>query len=200
MFDLRLDLRDAWRSLRGSWVLTLSAVTTLALGIGLTTSIFSVVNGVVLRPLPFPNEGRLITLCEQHPSATPDWCSISPPNIEDIAARSRAIEAIGIGRHWSYSLALSTGSETIESGLASPGLFRAVGARVQMGRLIVASDLIGRQCDVALLGAARCFSADDQSVMRSLISSELPRSSGAYIASARAGKALNWPGISALMR
>ena len=109
MRDLRLDLRDAWRALRGSPASTLSAIATLAVGIGMTTSIFGIVNGVVLRPLAFPQEERLVSLCEQYPGATPDWCSISPPNIEDIAARSRAIEAIGIARQWSYHIDTPSG-------------------------------------------------------------------------------------------
>ena len=151
MSDLTLDVRDAWRSLRAWGSSTVSAVVTLALGIGMTTAIFSVVNGVVLRPLPFPNEDRLVTLCEQYPSATPDWCSISPPNVEDIARRSRAIEAIGIGRQWSYHLDTPDGAESIESGLATPGLFGALGARARMGRLIADDDLIGKQSTVVVL-------------------------------------------------
>jgi len=151
MSDLRLDLRDAWRALRASLPSTISAVATLALGIGMTTSIFSVVNGVVLRPLPFPHEDRLVTLCEQYPGATPDWCSISPPNVEDIAARSRAIEAIGIGREWPYHLDTPSGAQSIAGGLASPGLFRALGVKAELGRLIEAADLIGRESAVALL-------------------------------------------------
>ena len=89
----------AIRALRARPTLTIAAILTLALSIGATTAIFTVVNGVVLRPLPFANESRLITICEVYPGSTPDWCSISPPNVEDIAARSRAIEEIGIGRH-----------------------------------------------------------------------------------------------------
>src|SRR4029453_7574060 len=114
------DLRYATRALIARPVFTLAAVLTLALGTGITTAIFSVVNGIVLQPLPFPNAGRLITLCEQHPGATPDWCSISPPNIEDIAARSRAIEAIGIGRSWSYPLATPEGAKAVDAGIVTP--------------------------------------------------------------------------------
>jgi len=75
---------------------TTAVVLTLALGIGATTAIFSVVNGVVLRPLSFPNEGRLFSLCEKYPASSADWCSVSPPNVTDIAERSRSIEAIGL--------------------------------------------------------------------------------------------------------
>ena len=145
------DLRYATRALIARPAFTLAAVLTLALGTGITTAIFSVVNGIVLQPLPFPNAGQLITLCEQHPGATPDWCSISPPNIEDIAARSRAIEAIGIGRSWSYHLATSDGAKAVDAGIVTPGLFAALGVRPEIGRLIEQSDLIGDESLVAML-------------------------------------------------
>jgi putative ABC transport system permease protein len=151
MRNLLSDVRHALRGLRAHLAFSVTAVLTLALGIGLTTTIFGVVNGIVLQPLPFPDAGRLITICEQHPSARADWCSVSPPNIEDVAARSRSIEAIGIGRSWPYHLKTVEGSEGVIGGLATPGLFRALGVRPQLGRLIEPSDLLGRESTVALL-------------------------------------------------
>src|SRR5690242_3428886 len=111
MQNVLADVRYSLRGLRANPVFTITAVLTLALGIGLTTTIFGVVNGILLEPLAFPHAGRLVTICEQYPGATPDWCSISPPNVEDIAARSRAIEAIGIARSWPYHLATTEGAE-----------------------------------------------------------------------------------------
>jgi putative ABC transport system permease protein len=151
MRNLLSDLRHALRTLRAQPAFSLTAVLTLALGIGLTTTIFGVVSGIVLRPLNFPNAGQLITVCEEYPGATSDWCSISPPNVEDIAARSRSIEAIGIGRSWPYHLATSEGAIGINGGLATPGLFQALGVRPELGRLIQSSDLLGRESSVALL-------------------------------------------------
>jgi putative ABC transport system permease protein len=145
------DLRHALRALRRAPGFTVAVIVTLGLGMGATSAIFSVVNGVLLRPLPFPHEDRLITLCEQYPGATSDWCSISPPNIEDIAARSHTIEAIGIGRGWSAKLTTPDGPKPVQSGIASPGLFAALGVGVVRGRLIAAADLLGRESDVALL-------------------------------------------------
>src|SRR4029077_18185638 len=110
MRNILADVRYALRSLVAQRTLSVTAILTLALGIGLTTTIFGVVNGVVLRPLAFPDADRLVTICEQYPGAPADWCSISPPNVEDIAARSRAISAIGIARSWPYHLATVRGA------------------------------------------------------------------------------------------
>jgi putative ABC transport system permease protein len=151
MRNLGSDLRYAARALIARPSFTLAAVLTLALGTGITTAIFSVVNVILLKPLPFPNAEQLITLCEQHPGATADWCSISPTNVEDIAARSRAIEAIGIGRTWSYHLATADGAKPMNAGIVTPGVFTALGVRAQLGRLIQATDLIGDESLVAVL-------------------------------------------------
>lgn len=151
MRNLISDFRYALRSLLSQPAFSGTAILTLALGIALTTTIFGVVDGIVLRPLSFPNAGRLITICEQYPGATPDWCSISPPNVEDIAARSKSIEAIGIGRSWPYHLATVDGARGVNGGIATPGMFTALGARTQLGRLITAADITGGEGTVVLL-------------------------------------------------
>jgi len=151
MRNLLADFRYALRGLAAHPAFSITAILTLALGIGLTTTIFGVVNGIVLRPLAFANAGRLVTICEQYPSAPADWCSISPPNVEDIAARSRALAAIGIARSWPFHLATTQGAEGINGGLATPGFFAALGVRPELGRLIEPSDLLGRESTVALL-------------------------------------------------
>jgi len=152
MGNLFPTITAAIRALRSRPTLTIAAILTLALSIGATTAIFTVVNGVVLRPLPFANESRLVTICEIYPGSTPDWCSISPPNVEDIALRSRAIEEIGIGREWGWHLVTPTGVVNISGGLASPGMFRALGVKPVIGRLIEPGDLLGRPSSVVVLG------------------------------------------------
>lgn len=151
MHDLVADFRHAARSLRSNLAFTVTAVVTLALGIGATTTIYGIVDGIVLRPLPFPNADRLITICEQFPGASPSWCSISPPNVEDIAARSKSIAAIGIGRSWPYHLATVEGSEGVNGGIVTPELFQALGVHPVLGRLFDRSDLVGRESDVVIL-------------------------------------------------
>ena len=151
MRNLISDIRHAARGLRAQLLFTLTAILTLGLGIGLTTTIFGVVNGIVLQPLAIPFPDRLLTICEQHPAARADWCSISPPNAEDIAARARSLDAIGIARSWPYHMTTIDGAESVMGGLATPGAFAALGVRPVLGRLIERSDLIGRQSTVVML-------------------------------------------------
>ncbi|MFI5279598.1 MAG: ADOP family duplicated permease [Gemmatimonadales bacterium] len=175
--DVLQDLRHALRSLGKAPAFSVAVILTLGLGIGATTAIFGVLSGVVLRPLPFPSEDRLITLCEQYPGATRDWCSVSPPNVEDIAARSRTIEAIGIGRSWSSHMTTPHGAVGVLSGIATPGLFRALGVGLIKGRLIEDADLTGRPGDVALLTYEMWkekFGADTAILGRTILLDDLP--------------------------
>jgi len=145
------DFRHAVRTMLARPGFSAAVVVTLGLGIGATTAIFSVVNGVLLRPLDFREEGRLFSLCEHYPGGSTDWCSISPPNMEDIAARANTIETLGIARSWSTHLATPTGAVSVNAGIATPAVFRALGVGVVRGRMIESTDLIGRESDVALL-------------------------------------------------
>jgi putative ABC transport system permease protein len=172
MSNLSSDVRYALRGLRAHPSFSVTAIVTLALGIGVTTAMFGVVNGIVLRPLPFANADRLITICTQTPGSSRDWCSASPPNIADIAAKSHTIEAIGLGRSSSFHLKSETGSIIINGGIATPGMFQALGVRAARGRLFDDSDMLGRESDVAVLTHGlwqRQFSSDPNIVGRSVM-------------------------------
>ena len=91
---LAQDLRQAWRGLRRTPIITATAVATLALGVGATTVVFGVVYAVLLRPLPYPEPDRLIELSEQN-LATRAFFRVSALNYLAWAERSHTLEAVG---------------------------------------------------------------------------------------------------------
>ncbi len=151
MTHILADVRLAFRGLVARPGFTTTAVLTLALCTGITTTIFSVVDGVVLRPLPLPDSRRLITLCERYPGATADWCSVSPPNAADIAERSHTLSSVGIARNWGAHLETPDGGEFINAGIADAEFFTALGVAPLKGRALRASDLIGGPGQVAVV-------------------------------------------------
>lgn len=151
MTSLIADLRFAGRQLVRRPGLTLIAVVTLALGTGASTAIFGIVDRVLLRPLPFPESGRLVALCETHPSVE-GFCVASPPNVEDWSRESRTLASIGLGRSWSYSMQVEAGgAEGVSGGLATPGLFRTLQVEPALGRLLLPEDLTPSGRHVAIL-------------------------------------------------
>ena len=98
MHDFLQDLRYASRTLRRSWALTLVIVTSLAIGIGANTAIFSVVNALLLKPLPYPDPDRLAVLWLRSPGINipQDWPS--PGQYLDIQQENRSFELMSISR------------------------------------------------------------------------------------------------------
>src|SRR5262245_50496228 len=92
------DVRYALRNLAKSPGFTAAAIVALALGIGANTAIFSVVNGVLLKPLPYADEDRLVVIL--HDSRNP----VAPANFADWKAQSTAYERIGAADFWTPDL------------------------------------------------------------------------------------------------
>jgi predicted permease len=132
MGALGQDLRYALRQLRKSPGFTVVAVLTLALGIGANTAIFSVVNAVLLNPLPFPNASRIVSLFE----ATPNFPrgSISYPNFLDWQRDNRAFEAIAAFR-WTDGAITGVGeAEEVQARRVSATFFPILGVNPILGR------------------------------------------------------------------
>ena len=165
------DLRHAVRSLLKSPGFSMLAVLTLALGIGISVAIFSVVDNVLLRPLPFADSRRLVAVCETHPSVE-GFCIASPPDVEDFAARTRTLSSIGLGRDWPFTARRGTASEGVNGGLATPGLFRTLGISPALGRFFRTEDMGPGAAPVAVLSDALWrdwYGADPQVVGRALV-------------------------------
>ena len=137
--ELRQDIRYAARMLRGTPGFTTVAVLTLALGIGANTAIFSVVNGILLRPLPFPNPEQLVRIWSANPSTGSLQASVSPPDLDDWRAQRNVLADIG---GWFYQAAGSgvdmTGRgepQRLEAAFVTPGFFGTLGVSPLAGRV-----------------------------------------------------------------
>jgi predicted permease len=133
--DLRLTVRQLARQ-RGY---TVAAVLTLGLALGATTAVFSVVSGVLLRPLPFPDAAALVTICERHPSVE-GFCIASPPDVEDWRAASATLASVGIARDWPVRITESGRVESLYGGLITHGVFAALGIQPALGRVMGPDD------------------------------------------------------------
>jgi len=130
MDSLLKDIRYGLRSLMKRPAFTVVAVITLGLGIGVNTAIFSVINAVLLRPLPYANPERLITFRANQ----------SGPDLADIEAQSKTVSRFGgMGMQ---PLVYTAGPEPIElsTGLVTGGFFETLGVQPQMGRYITTDD------------------------------------------------------------
>jgi predicted permease len=138
MNGLFQDLRYALRQLRKNRSFTIVAVVTLALGIGANSAIFSVVNGVLLNPLPFPNASRIVSLFQDRPNFSKD--SISYPNLLDWQRENRTFEALA-GYRWGYGTITGMGqAEDVYARSVSATFFPILGVKPIMGRNFTAEE------------------------------------------------------------
>src|SRR5881392_2139472 len=127
------DLRYAVRTLRKSPGFSTAVILTLALAIGSNTAIFSVVHGVLLRPLPFAEQDRLFTLGQQ--SRQGSFRPASYPTFLDWQAQSSALVDLAYVRGGGQRLAGPEGVQSVIVSVVSPGFFATLGERPLMGRL-----------------------------------------------------------------
>ena len=133
LHSLGQDLRFAIRQARRAPAFTTIAALTLALGIGATTAIFSVVSGVVLKPLPFPEPSRILQLWEVGPRG--DRIHFADPNFDDIRAQSRTLEGVAeLNANPTTVVAQGEATPTIYSEV-SRDFFHVLGVRAAAGRL-----------------------------------------------------------------
>src|SRR6202041_1015117 len=148
MRTLIQDLRYGMRTLRKNPGFTAIAVLTLALGIGANTAIFSVVNGVLLRPLPFRYPSRLVLIAEK--SSFP-VISTSRENYLDWRDQSHSFEAMEATRSGSITLTGAGEPERLNVRMATAGLFSMLGVNAQVGRTFLAEEDRAGGTPVALL-------------------------------------------------
>ena len=145
------DVRYGIRLLLKNPGFTVVAILTLALGIGANTAIFSVVNGVLLRPLPYAQPNQLVALSEK--SANFESSSISYPNFQDWQRTNSTFASMAAYRSDDFSITGSGETERVRVAMVSAGFFETLGVNPVRGRLFTsAEDRLGT-APVALISA-----------------------------------------------
>ena len=140
MDSLVADLRYAFRQLRRSPTFTLAAVTCLALGIGANTAIFTVINAVLVRPLPYPEPDRVVMLFEAHKGSAASRNVVSPADFLDWRAQSRAFERTAAIYDYGVNLTGHGEPAEVTAELASADLFPLLGLTPVIGRTFSAEE------------------------------------------------------------
>jgi predicted permease len=141
--DLGRDLRHALRSLGRSRAFAAIAIAMLALGIGATTAIFSIVDGVLLRPLPFPNANRLVTLGDQVSGTDfglQDPGYATGPEVVIYPRDTRSFESLGGYGSMSFGLSGIGQAAQINAARMTPSMFSALGVAPLIGRVFTAQE------------------------------------------------------------
>jgi putative ABC transport system permease protein len=151
MGTLLQDLRYGARALLLKPGFAAVAIMTIALGIGATSTIFSFVNGILLRPLPYQNSERLVLLDENAPKRGVVSMGVSFPNFVDWREQNHVFEDIGTYQEDSLTLAGDGEPEQLASALVSEGTFEVLGIAPILGRTFVAEEDRPDQDTVAIL-------------------------------------------------
>src|SRR6266508_1565605 len=132
------DLRYAFRSLGRQPAFALLAILTLALGIGATTAIFSVVYGVLLRPLPYPDADRLVAISEVNHRGT--FSRLADPNFTDFRDESHSFSAMAKYRAGVASVSGTSEPTRAQVAVVTRGFFDVLDVRPAVGRGFAADD------------------------------------------------------------
>ena len=174
MDALLQDVRYALTAMRRNAGFTTAGLLTIALGIGATTAVFSVVYGVLLRPLPYADASRLVRLSEEHPGAVSPLRAPMLSNLTYYAwsAAPRTIERFAGYRSTAYTVTRDGASARVEGADVTPSLFPMIGETPALGRFFRDEDALASSAAVVVLsdrGWRERFDAEPSIVGRSLL-------------------------------
>jgi putative ABC transport system permease protein len=178
MRSLLQDLRYAGRLLLRSPGFSLLTILTLALGIGANAAIFSVVNGVLLRPLPYPHADRVMSIYSQFPSLGFDRFWVSAPEFLEFRERAKTFEEVAAYGTRPVNLEGEAQPVRVKAAFVSAGMFRVLGVPPQKGRVFLPQEDLPNVEKVAVLGDGlwrRAFGGDPGVVGRQIRIDGLPR-------------------------
>jgi ABC-type antimicrobial peptide transport system permease subunit len=167
--DIRFGLRMLWKTPG----FTAVAIAALALGIGANTAMFSVVNAVVLRPLPFPEPNRLMAIFHEYPGIGIHHVSVSPITLDFYLKNQKSLESMGGFGGWGAPTNLTGSGEPqrLRTIGVTGGFFRALGVGAMTGRTITENDDQPGKNRVVVLGNGlwrRQFGADPSMVGKTI--------------------------------
>jgi len=168
MSGLRQDLRYAVRQLRKSPGFAVVAVLMLALGIGANTAVFSVVDQVLLHPLPYPDSDRIARFTETFQG---EDGYTSPANYLDFLSQNQVFSDMAASRGWQGNLSAGDRPERVRGTMATPSFFSLFGVKPILGRGLEASDAQPGYDHVVVLGYGlwhRYFAADRAIIGRAI--------------------------------
>jgi len=147
---LQRDLAYALRVLLKRPGFALICILTLALGIGANTTIFSLIDGVLLRPLPYPHPERLLSLWTSYPASPGQPDIFSAPNYLDLAARTRSLEAVAAFDNANFTLSGNGQPESLAGLRMTASLSRVLGLDPRIGRWFTPQEDDGGQSVVVV--------------------------------------------------
>lgn len=178
MDSILRDLRFSVRSLLKRPGLTFIAIATLAIGIGANSAIFSVVNALLLKPLPFPDPERIVAVWDKVPSRGVERNEITVADYLDWQAQNKTFEHLGVYRWWSTNLTGGGSPERVQGFLVSSNFLDVVGVKPTMGRGFAADENQSGKDTVALLTHSlwqRRFGSDPNIVGKTIATNGITR-------------------------
>jgi hypothetical protein len=170
MQNLLSDLRYALRSLRIALGFTTAAVVTLALGVGVNTAIFSVVNTVLIQKLPYKDSDRIVLIYETEPELAK--APVTMPDLIDWRERARTLQAISSLQPRYAVLSGGTQAERISAVSVTVDLFNTLGVQPVLGRAFTPEEAQSGRNNVVILGDAlfrRRYGADPGVIGRQIL-------------------------------
>ncbi len=170
--SLLQDIRYGARMLRKSPAFTIVAILTLALGIGANTAIFSLVEAVLLRPLPYPHASQLVDLWGHSDVFDFPYMGVSLPDLADVRKQSRSFEHLAVWNSENVDLTGQGTPQELSALQVSGGFFPVFGVAPLLGRTFVSTDAQPGHGDKVILSETfwrKHFGADPHAVGRSIL-------------------------------
>jgi hypothetical protein len=166
------DIRFALRQLLKQPAFTAIAVITIALAIGATTAVLSLVNGLLVRPLPYREPQQLVLLLQHFKSQNLERIPVSPPEFKDYETRAHSFEKLGAFGYKNFNLAGEDRPERIEGATVTAGVFPLLGVSPIKGRFFHPEECTLGRDDVVIISARlwqRRFNSDPQIIGTKLL-------------------------------